>query len=203
MTVTRGVRNNNPGNIRRNPANKWQGRVPLERNTDPDFEQFISPEYGIRALAVLLITYYDKYGCDTIRSIIERWAPPSENDTDAYISAVARMMRVLPKTRLNLHDYDVLRRLVEAIIAHENAGYRYPSHVVDKGLELAGVIPTDHRAVIATDTVRGSTAATVATAVGAVVPQLAGLDWRLAVAIVLSIAVAAVIGVTVWRSRRL
>lgn len=206
MTPPRGVRNNNPGNIRRNPANKWQGRVPLSQNPDPEFEQFVSPAFGIRALAVLLINYQDKYNARSIRAIIKRFAPPTENDTSAYVDAVAERMRVDPDTVLDMHDYAHLRPLVEAIIAHENAGYRYPQHVIDRGLELAGVVSSTRQSVVATDTVRGSTAATTATAVSGAVatvaPQLWGLDWRVALAIVVAVAIAALLGVILWRSQR-
>lgn len=204
-TVPRGVRNNNPGNIRRNRANKWQGLAPADRQTDPDFEVFVSPEYGIRALAVTLITYQDRHGLKTVEDIVNRWAPPSENDTRSYIRAVARGTGRAPRAEIDTHDYQDLRLLVEAIIAHENAGYRYPGHVMAKGLEMAGVVP-QHVSVTATDTVRGSTAATAATAasgaVATVAPQLWGLDWRVAVTIVIVVAIAAVAGVILWRSRR-
>lgn len=204
-SFTRGIRNNNPGNIRRNPANKWQGRVPLDRQTDPDFEQFVSAEYGIRALAVTLITYQDRYGLRTIRQLIGRWAPPTENDTGAYVRAVARRVGRGPDEPLDVHRYEDLRPLIEAIVAHENADFRYPGHVIDRGLELAGVT-RGGRAVLETDTVRGSTAAASATAVSGAVatvaPQLWGLDWRVAVAIVVVVAIAAVAGVIAWRARR-
>lgn len=201
----RGVRNNNPGNIRRNPANKWQGRVPLSQQTDHEFEQFVSPEYGIRALAITLITYQDRYGLRTVEEIVGRWAPPSENDTRAYVRAVARATGRAPASEIDTHDYEDLRMLVEAIISHENGGYRYQRHIVDRGLELAGVTPPP-RPVVSTDTVRGSTAATTATAVAGslatVAPQLWGLDWRVAVAVVVAVAVAALVGVALWRARR-
>lgn len=51
--IARGERNNNPGNIRH--GSKWQGLS--AEQTDKDFCQFISPEYGIRAIYKLLQTY--------------------------------------------------------------------------------------------------------------------------------------------------
>lgn len=198
--LPRGVRNNNPGNIRRNPANKWQGAVPPEARKDPEFEEFKTPEFGIRALAVLLINYQDRHGLRTIRKIIERWAPPTENNTAAYVFAVARMTGRGVDEVLDLHEYRDLRPLVEAIIAYENDGYRYPRHVVDKALEMAGVPP--ERKVVKTDTVRGSAVATAATTVAAVAPQLAGADWRVAVAVVLVVAVLAFLGIVFWRGKR-
>jgi len=81
----RGIRNNNPGNIRRN-GDPWQGLA--ETQGDKEFFTFATPVYGIRALARTLITYQDRHGLRTIRQIISRWAPPVENDTESYVKAV-------------------------------------------------------------------------------------------------------------------
>jgi GH24 family phage-related lysozyme (muramidase) len=80
----RGVRNNNPGNIRiSNEA--WQGKVPRESNTDGAFEQFTSYDYGVRAL-VLLLRNYLRGGRNTVRAVIAAYAPPEDNNqTDAYV----------------------------------------------------------------------------------------------------------------------
>lgn len=144
--ITRGVRNNNPGNIDHNSANNWQGRAapsamtPAQRD-ETRFEVFASPAWGIRAMAVLLIHYFDgKPSCNTVRAIINRWAPSAENNTMAYVGAVAHAMSVAPDDALYLHQYDCLQPLVEAIIAHENAGYRYAPEIVEEGLRLAGVV---------------------------------------------------------------
>ncbi len=144
-TQTRGVRNNNPGNIDRSPNNKWQGRMPRERMTaaqrdEKRFEVFSTAAWGIRAMAVLLITYFDRHGCNTVEKIIDRWAPPVENNTRAYINAVADAIGVKPGEFINLHEFRRMHPLVVAIIAHENAGYRYPPEVVEEGLRLAGVV---------------------------------------------------------------
>ena len=94
---TRGYRNRNPGNIEHQPANRWQGLAdpPIEPppagGGAPRFARFVSHEYGIRALAMLLTTYQDRHGLRTIRGIVARWAPGRENDTEAYIAAVARL----------------------------------------------------------------------------------------------------------------
>lgn len=169
MTTTRGIRNNNPGNIDRKAANKWQGRMPAEKMTDAQraekrFEVFAAPAWGIRAMAVLLINYFDRHGCDTVEKIINRWAPPVENDTGAYVRAVASAVGVAPTARISLHDYARLRPLVVAIIAHENAGYAYPAEIVDEGLRLAGVVkPKASLAqnAAATALVAGGTAAAI------------------------------------------
>ena len=141
----RGVRNNNPGNIRL--GEPWQGlRPPVER-TDLDFCEFIDPAWGIRALARVLISYQDKYGLRTVAGIINRWAPANENNTFAYINAVCAATNVTPGQVLDMHDYVDLKPLVEAIIRHEcgigplaNPNTWYDSPTIDVGLMRAGVV---------------------------------------------------------------
>ena len=133
---TRGVRNNNPGNIRH--GDPWQGMRPEQ--TDSDFVQFISPEYGIRALVKTLLSYQRQYGLRTIAQIIARWAPPSENNTAAYITAVAGAVRVRPDDPLVLTDRAVMLPLVRAIIAHENGYSPYTAQEMDAGLRMAGIV---------------------------------------------------------------
>lgn len=143
---TRGIRNHNPGNIRRS-GDPWQGLA--AQQSDPAFFRFESAVWGIRALARTLTTYYDRHGCDCVRAIIGRWAPPSENNTSAYVGHVARSMGVAVSASLDLHRYEHMRPLVEAIIAHENRGYRYSGAVVDEGLKLAGIVPPASGSTIA------------------------------------------------------
>lgn len=174
--VTRGVRNNNPGNIR--VGQPWQGLAApaqrtAEQKTETAFDVFVGPEWGIRALARTLITYQDKHGLDTVQAIVGRWAPPSENNTGAYIQAVLRAMLVRPGDKLDLHQYDAMRPLVEAIVAHENAGYRYPAAVIDKGLLLAGLEPPKRRVVNAA---ADKAKTTVAVAAGGTVTVAGVLD---------------------------
>lgn len=141
---SRGIRNCNPGNIRH--GDPWQGLA--KDQPDKDFATFASAAYGIRALARTLITYQDKYGLRTIRQIIGRWAPPKENDTNAYVRAVAVQTGRAANDRLDMQSYADLRPLVEAIIRHENtkgplntANTWYDAETIDKGLALAGVEP--------------------------------------------------------------
>ena len=89
----RGIRNNNPLNIRLS-SDKWQGqRPPSPRRGvggEAEFCQFESMAYGWRAAFVILCkTYYGKYKLKTIRALITRWAPPKENNTEAYIRRVS------------------------------------------------------------------------------------------------------------------
>jgi hypothetical protein len=118
----RGIRNNNPGNL--DNTNPWQGLV--ANKNESRFATFKDATWGIRALAVTLITYHDKRKAkdgsriDTIREVVERWAPPSENDTTAYVKAVSKAVGVSPDMEIDLHQYQILKPTVEAIIRHEN-----------------------------------------------------------------------------------
>ncbi len=164
MSAPRGIRNNNPGNIRRS-ADPWQG-LAKDQNDDAFF-QFAEPKWGIRALARVLISYQDKHGLRTVRAIISRWAPPVENKTSSYIDHVAHRLGVGADDPLDVHDYRVLRGLVEAIIAHENGQQPYTDAQIDAGLVLAGVEPPI-RPLSETRTVKGAQVAAGATALGVV-----------------------------------
>lgn len=133
---TRGERNNNPGNLRH--GSNWLGLAP--KQPDADFCTFTDAKYGFRALAKVLLVYRAK-GFDTVRTIVERWAPPNENNTDAYVAAVAKCMGCDPDTHLDVMDYTQMYPLVCAIVRHENGRNNYLRSTIDAGLALAGVHP--------------------------------------------------------------
>lgn len=139
--ITRGIRNNNPGNIDWNKANNWVGQVGIETKVGgntPRFVVFDSPENGIRALGKLLQTYYNKYGLNTVRKILVRYAPELENDTSAYIRAVADRSGLGPDQKIaSIKDRKVLGALMHSIIKHENANYEYSDAVFNEGLRRA------------------------------------------------------------------
>ncbi len=92
--LARGLRNCNPLNIRKG-RDQWQGQA--EKQTDSAFVVFKSMAWGWRAAFKLLTrTYYHKYRLYTIRMIIQKWAPPHENNTEAYISNVSRLTGIPP-----------------------------------------------------------------------------------------------------------
>lgn len=139
----RGVRNRNPGNIDFNPRNDWQGQIGKEPGGR--FAIFDTPENGIRALGKLLINYRGKdgmpgvggKGIDTVLETISRWAPSSENDTQAYASAVAKRLDVRPTDPINIKEPATLRGIVVGIIVHENGDNPYPDLVIDEGVRRA------------------------------------------------------------------
>lgn len=140
--LIRGERNNNPGNIRISTA-AWVGKIPVEQNTDGAFEQFREYHgvpgvvWGIRALGKTLLTYQVKYGLRTVAQIINRWAPPSENITSAYVQAVAKALGVSPDAQINLTAPPTLFALTKAIIRHENGRVAFDDATINAGVTKA------------------------------------------------------------------
>ncbi len=132
---SRGIRNNNPGNIRW--GDEWKGLVPEAQRTDKSFCQFKAPEFGIRAMIIILRNYQRKYGLKTITGIIKRWAPPNENDTQAYIRSVALATETDADKPIDLTDSRKLFPLLQAIIKHENGTQPYEYDVFIRALDLA------------------------------------------------------------------
>ena len=116
--LPRGLRNNNPGNIRISKT-KYLGEV--QPSQDTAFKQFKSIEWGYRAMFVLLEHYYKARGLKTIRQIINRYAPPSENDTNGYINQVASICFRSADEEIDITNKDEMVLLVAAISRVENA----------------------------------------------------------------------------------
>lgn len=134
---TRGERSNNPGNIRESKGDKTQWQGERATDDDPDFEEFDTPEHGIRALAKVLLAYQRKHGLRTVREIINRWAPPVENDTGAYVDHVADYLGVNANASIDLESNATMFRLVYAIIKHENGRVIYDDDVIEDGVDRA------------------------------------------------------------------
>ena len=117
MNIPRGIRNNNPLNIRHSPS-KWKGMKRTQ--TDPSFVQFTDITYGYRASFVLLRTYRQKHGCNTIRKIVSRWAPENENHTESYISNVSRWTGIDPDKPIGGQDANSYMAIVCAMSRQEN-----------------------------------------------------------------------------------
>lgn len=114
--MSRGYRNCNPGNIRRSGV-RYRGETDGQ---DPAFKSFASMAWGFRAMFTLLHTYRVRYGCRTLRAMIGRYAPPSENDTQAYVCAVSRWSGVPADEELNTLDGAVMRPVAAAMARVEN-----------------------------------------------------------------------------------
>ena len=130
----RGIRNCNPGNIRRTTDN-WQGL--RSKQTDPDFFQFEAMKWGYRALIRTLRNYRRKHGCQTVADFIRRWAPATENDTTAYITAVCRKMQVPTTFVPDVDEQGTMCALAAAISEVEN-GVSARMEEVEAGWNLLG-----------------------------------------------------------------
>ncbi len=112
--AARGIRNNNPLNIRRS-KDRFKGEV---QSTDKAFKQFESMEYGYRAAFVIIATYISK-GVNTLEKIIGRWAPVSENNTGRYIDFVERRAKVDRHLQLTSKSGLSVFSIVEAMMEYE------------------------------------------------------------------------------------
>lgn len=128
----RGLRNNNPGNLRLS-KDKWKGL--RSKQEDKDFFQFASVEYGYRALIITLQNYRRKHNCWNIRDFITRYAPPSENNTESYINIVCKKMGVSDMWCPNVDDKVTMIMFASAISYVENGVLAEVEDVV-KGWEL-------------------------------------------------------------------
>jgi hypothetical protein len=140
----RGDRNNNPGNIDRIEGVRWQGQAD-DQSGDDRFVIFTDPKWGIRAICRTLVTYQDKRlaadgsKIDTVREIVERWAPATENNTGAYYQHVASLLQVGIDDAVDVYRWDTMRHLVCAIIEHELGYQPYDDVTIDSGLIAAGI----------------------------------------------------------------
>ena len=115
--MSRGLRNNNPGNIR---LGKVRYKGERAKSSDKAFRQFESVEWGYRAMFVLLHTYALKHGCNTLRKIINRYAPPSENHTENYIRRVAHATHLSPDEVIFATDGATMTAVVASMSEVEN-----------------------------------------------------------------------------------
>jgi hypothetical protein len=130
--MTRGEKNNNPMNIRIVAGATWEGQS--DTQTDDAFVQFTDPVYGIRAGARILHAYQLE-GLLTYSEIIDRWAPPNENNSLAYVSDVCNRCEVDPD---DLVDYSRMTpQIIKGIIWHENGECVYTDAQIAQGIALA------------------------------------------------------------------
>ena len=137
MSLPRGIRNNNPLNIRKS-KDKWKGLRAVQ--ADAQFCQFETLEYGWRAAFYLLTrTYYHKYRLYTIRTIIRRWAPSSENNTEAYIANVSRLTGIAPDEPLGIPSDQPARWMMlgAAMAIQENGTSSLDYFAMLRGWEMA------------------------------------------------------------------
>lgn len=135
MNVSRGIRNNNPLNIRHS-RDRFQGEV--VPGSDRAFKQFTSMAYGYRAAFVVLGSYL-ACGRNTVEKIVRAWAPPTENNTEGYINHVVQRSGVGRNKVLTADSGGDYRKIVAAMSHCENgvpanmadveAGFRMQSRI--------------------------------------------------------------------------
>lgn len=136
MTTARGIRNKNPGNI---VVSGWTVRQNGYTGPEPQgrFATFATMAHGVEALIRLLLVYRDQHKLTTVRQIINRWAPPVENDTGSYVMSVAKVLGVGIDDELPA-DPQVYAKLARAIVGHEN-GREAAAAVTDEDYDQAMV----------------------------------------------------------------
>lgn len=138
-SMRRGLRNNNPGNLRMTDI-AWKGKVPRAENKDGAFEQFRDyqgvPGYvwGLRAMFMDVRGDITKDGKNTLRKLIEEYAPAIENKTDSYILAVGKEVGLQPDAPIQPAHY---LPLLKAMVRVENGEQPYPDAVIRQAMNLA------------------------------------------------------------------
>ena len=134
--IPRGIRNNNPLNIRK--GNNWKGEI--QPQFDSSFEQFESMQYGIRAGFIILRRYITGYNgltqrFNTIEKIISRWAPAAENDTKAYIAQIEKLTGIPRHQQLSFTERSFMVALVDAMIRVE-CGQPVEKNIIESAYDM-------------------------------------------------------------------
>lgn len=133
QTQPRGLRNNNPLNIRISASN-WRGKI--VPSSDPAFEQFENIFWGIRAALYLVRVYLSpKYRCRYVKEVINKWAPPVENNTENYIQVVLSQSGIKANEILEPRNKNQMCRLVWAM-AFVEVGQLLPFHYFERAYDL-------------------------------------------------------------------
>lgn len=134
--VPRGIRNNNPLNIR--VGNNWRGEKTVKH--DSAFEEFTSMEYGVRAGFIILRKYMTGYNgltrkFNTIDLIIRRWAPASENNTESYINQVCKLSGIPRHQQISFSQRSLMVAIVDAMIRVE-CGQAIDTKIIESAYDL-------------------------------------------------------------------
>lgn len=120
----RGIRNNNPGNIKWSAANNWQGQIGKD---SAGFVIFSSADYGLRAAARLIKTYINTYKLDTLAKIAPRWSPDAVGLSGAYAAGASRMGQIGANVVISPANAAQIAAVLRGIVGQEN-GEKWISH---------------------------------------------------------------------------
>jgi hypothetical protein len=130
MKLPRGIRNNNPLNIK--IGNDWQGE---RANTDGVFEEFVTMQFGFRAAFIILKKYIKKYGRNTIRKIVHSWSPDGEKAESAYMSCVSQWAGIALDDVIEFEDKESMCKIVQGMARVEN-GRTIGINVIEEAYEM-------------------------------------------------------------------
>ena len=130
---TSGYKGCNPLNVRFS-SDKWRGSI---GQSDNGYVIFSTPMDGVRAAATVIKNYGTKYGINTVRDIVSRYAPASENPTDDYIANVCKGTGYQPDEKLDTKNPEVLKKLVTAMMKQEIGDVPYSEETINEGVQRA------------------------------------------------------------------
>jgi hypothetical protein len=113
----RGIRNNNPGNIKWNASNNWIGQVGKD---NAGFAIFDSADNGLRATGRLLKTYIRTHKLDTLAKIAPRWSPDGIGLSGAYAAGAAKIAGVGVNQRIDPNDAATMAKIIRGVVGQEN-----------------------------------------------------------------------------------
>ena len=126
-----GQRINNPFNIR-----QYDQGFLGETGEDSGFVSFEDPMYGVRAADRVLTTYGTKRGINTIRGLINRFAPPSENETRNYVNYISDQLGIDPDAEVDLSDPEMRARILSPMAMMESRSEYSPGQITEM-IEMA------------------------------------------------------------------
>lgn len=134
--MTRGQRNHNLLNIRRNDRNRWLGEAYWQ--DDPEFVTFQCDLFGLRAAFRILRSYMRVQHLNCVHDILHRWAPPEDgNNTRSYIEVVCQRTGFLPHQPLSYKDEAQMTALVQAMAWVESRADNIEPHILHQAYQLA------------------------------------------------------------------
>jgi hypothetical protein len=98
---------------------------------------FATDAYGFRALAKLLLNYEYIHNLKTVRAMINRWAPPNENNTGGYVDRVCTAIGMQPDDAIDLHNPAILAKMAKAIATVECGGWFFTDDALNQGVAMA------------------------------------------------------------------
>lgn len=179
--TARGVRNNNPLNIRHLPPERaWRGQKP-QPDAPGGFGVYETPEDGIRA-AILQITRHIDRGNNTLQSLIAVWAPAAENDTGRYVAVVADELAMRPDEPIDSEDGELILAIAQAMARHENGSIPYDDATWRRGLTAAGLGEPPRSSLASSRTMGGAAIGGGASVAGLASTMMSSIDQNTAIA---------------------